>query len=179
MSGKNLSLREIYYGKKGVCEHITLLYNAMLNSIGIKTLYISGFAFQNNQTSGDNKTKGHAWTAALINGKWKELDATWGLFEGISAGHIFKNFFEDIIHYPHGGSYYKNIFIQMITDNNEINYKEKKILIIVIIVGIFIFLCSLFLVYRSNKKKRLYSKFIEENIDINENNQNNQNKNIQ
>ena len=32
------TLKQIYEGKKGVCEHITLLYNAMLNSIGIKTL---------------------------------------------------------------------------------------------------------------------------------------------
>jgi len=176
MFGKNLTLREIYYGKKGVCKHKTLLYNAMLNSIGIKTLYIVGYAFQNNQTYGDNSTTGHAWTAALIDGKWKELDATWGLFEGISAGHIFKNFIEDIIHYPHGSSLYQNIFIQMISDDNEINYKEKKVLIIVIIVGIFIFLCSLFLVYRNNKNKRLYSNFIEENIDINGTNENNQNK---
>ena len=38
-SGKKLTLKEIYQGKKGVCEHYTLLYNAMLNSIGIKTLY--------------------------------------------------------------------------------------------------------------------------------------------
>ena len=96
-AGKNLTLKQIYEGKTGVCEHYTLLYNAMLNSIGIKTLYVSGWAFNGNQTSGDVNTIGHAWTVALIDGKWKELDATWGLFEGISAGHIFKNFDNDII----------------------------------------------------------------------------------
>ena len=176
MSGRNLTLRQIYDGKKGICEHITLLYNAMLNSIGIKTLYLSGYAFQNNETSGDNSTIGHTWTAALIDGKWKELDATWGLFEGIPAGHIFKNFFEDITQWEgeniKGSFFYKNRYIQMITKNNKINYKEKKVLICVIIVGIFIFLISLFLAYRKNKNKRLYSKFIEENIDIKGNNQN-------
>ena len=47
MIGRNLTLKQIYEGKKGVCEHITLLYNAMLNSIGIKTLYIwMGFSGQ-------------------------------------------------------------------------------------------------------------------------------------
>ena len=91
-SGKDLTLEEIYNGRKGVCEHYTLLYNAMLNAIGIKTLFTGGWAFDGEETSGDKDTVGHAWTTALIDGKWKELDATWGLFEGIPAGHILKNF---------------------------------------------------------------------------------------
>ena len=174
MIGRNLTLKQIYEGKKGVCEHITLLYNAMLNSIGIKTLYISGWDFQGNKTYGDKYTSTHAWTAALINGKWIELDATWGLFEGISACHIFKNFFED--EYICSGKqtkknlFYKTHFIQMVTDKNYINYKEKKVLIYGIIFGVCIILCVLFLIYRKNKNARLYSKFIEENIDINGNN---------
>ena len=89
-SGKDLTLDEIYNQKRGVCEHYTLLYNAMLNSVGIKTMYISGWAFDKNITFADEKSIGHAWTAALINGKWKELDSTWGLFEGVPAGHIMK-----------------------------------------------------------------------------------------
>ena len=132
-TGKNLTLKEIYQGKTGVCEHYTLLYNAMLNSIGIKTLYITGWAFNGNQTSGDDNTIGHAWTAALIDGKWKELDATWGLFEGISSGHIFKNFYKDIISY----SYYetnknlitfdKNHDINMISIINRSDYSESNV----------------------------------------------------
>ena len=132
-TGKNLTLKEIYQGKTGVCEHYTLLYNAMLNSIGIKTLYITGWAFNGNQTSGDDNTIGHAWTAALIDGKWKELDATWGLFEGISSGHIFKNFDKDIISY----SYYetnknlitfdKNHDINMISIINRSDYSESNV----------------------------------------------------
>ena len=93
--GRNLTIKEIFDGKTGVCEHYTLLYNAMLNAIGIKTVYISGWAFDKDKTSGDKSTLGHAWTAALINSKWMELDATWGLFEGIPAGHILKNFNQD------------------------------------------------------------------------------------
>lgn len=90
--GKDFTPLQIYQQKKGVCEHYTILYNAMLNAIGIKTLYISGWAFDKNVISGNKNTIGHAWTAAYINDKWIELDATWGLFEGIPAGHILKNF---------------------------------------------------------------------------------------
>ena len=89
--GKYLTLKEIYEEKKGVSEHFTLLYNAMLNSVGIKTFYITGWAFSKDQISGDNDNTRHTWTAALINGRWIELDATWGLFEGIPAEHIIKN----------------------------------------------------------------------------------------
>ena len=68
----------------------------MLNSIGIKTLAVVGWAFQKEETSANEKTIGHAWTVALIDGKWKELDSTWGLFEGIPAGHILKGFNREI-----------------------------------------------------------------------------------
>ena len=93
-SGKEYTPKEIYDRKHGVCEHYTILYNEMLNSIGIKTLFVFGWGFQNNETSGNKDTTGHSWTVALIDGKWIELDSTWGLFEGISAGHILKGFFK-------------------------------------------------------------------------------------
>ena len=93
-TGKDFTPKEIYNQKAGICEHYTLLYNEMLNSIGIKTLYVFGWAFQNDETSGNKDTIGHTWTVALIDGSWMELDATWGLFEGISAGHILKGFFK-------------------------------------------------------------------------------------
>ena len=97
-------LDQIFAQKRGVCEHYTLLYNAMLNSIGIKTLFVAGWAFDKDQTSGDKDTIGHAWSAALIDGKWKELDSTWGLFEGVPAGHIFKNFGQDEYSYSYTSS---------------------------------------------------------------------------
>ena len=74
--GRQLGAKEIYEGKKGVCEHYTILYNAMLNAIGIKTLYISGWAFDGDKISGNKDTLTHAWTVALIGTKWIELDAT-------------------------------------------------------------------------------------------------------
>ena len=122
--GRKLTVKQIFDGKKGVCEHYTLLYNAMLNAIGIKTVYISGWAFDKDKTSGDKSTLGHAWTAALINDKWMELDATCGLFEGIPAGHIFKNFNRDSYSYSlqesvtEDPTFEKTPTIQMLTDVN-------------------------------------------------------------
>ena len=63
----------------------------MLNSVGIKTFYITGWAFSKDQISGYNDNTSHTWTTALINGRWIKLDATWGLFEGIPTGDIIKN----------------------------------------------------------------------------------------
>ena len=123
--GRDLTIKEIFDGKKGVCEHYTLLYNAMLNAIGIKTLFISGWSFKEDQTYGDKDTLTHAWTAALIGDKWIELDATWGLFEGVPAGHILKNFFDDRYSYSMSGSttteptFKKIPYIQVITDQEE------------------------------------------------------------
>ena len=125
--GKTLTIKEIYERKTGVCEHYTLLYNAMLNAINIPTLYISGWAFDKSQTSGNKDTLTHAWTAAFIDGKWKELDATWGLFEGVPAGHIFKNFNKDTFSYfyyetldSNRISFYQDPVIQMVTDENDL-----------------------------------------------------------
>ena len=95
-SGKELSAHEIFKKKRGVCEHFTILYNAMLNAIGIKTLKVYGWAFKDDETSATEEDDGHAWTAAFIdNNKWIELDSTWGLFDGITAGHILQGFGDD------------------------------------------------------------------------------------
>ena len=128
--GQSFTAKQIYENKQGVCEHYTILYNAMLNSIGIKSLYISGWAFQGAETSGDQDTVGHAWTAALIDDKWIELDATWGLFEGIPSGHIFKTFFSDSYSYSWNSKeegkmeYSQNRTIQLYGDINDILENE-------------------------------------------------------
>ena len=124
--GRDLSLADIYRLKRGVCEHFTLLYNAMLNSVGINTFYLSGWAFDKNTTSADENSVGHAWTAALINGKWKELDSTWGLFEGVPAGHIMKTIGKDSFSYSYRESThdftFKNIpSIKMTSVSDEDN----------------------------------------------------------
>ena len=134
-AGKRYTLEEIFNNKRGVCEHYTLLYNAMLNTLGINTFYVSGWALQGNETSGNTNTTLHAWTVALIDGKWKELDATWGLFEGIPAGHIFKNFNNDYpfyILYDHGetkSSFTRNIKLYY-NINDIYDYSEEESTII-------------------------------------------------
>ena len=99
----------------------------MLNSVGIKTFYITGWAFSKDQISGYNDNTSHTWTAALINGRWIELDATWGLFEGIPAGHIIKNIGYEACYYEQnqrkndGEPSMETIAkIEMIADNKEI-----------------------------------------------------------
>ena len=96
---KNYSALEIYYLQAGVSNHFTLLFNTMLNAVNISTLTIVGWAFKKDETSGYNSTFNHTWTAALIDGRWIELDATWDLFEGVTAGHIIKSFFSDQVYY--------------------------------------------------------------------------------
>ena len=42
--GKDLSISEIIELKQGVCHHYSILYNSLLNSIGIETVYASGYS---------------------------------------------------------------------------------------------------------------------------------------
>ena len=89
-SGKDLSISDIIRIKQGVCQHYTLLYNSLLNSIGIEAVDSSGYSV----TDLNNPTDGrHAWTIAKIDGKWIGLDATWGIFSGyLPLCHLFQNF---------------------------------------------------------------------------------------
>ena len=96
--GKDMSAIEIYNRKKGVCEHYTILFNTLLNSIDIPAIYVCGLA--NNGEEGktqikDTENERHAWTLAKIDERWIPLDATWGIFKGIlPVSHIFQNYFK-------------------------------------------------------------------------------------
>ena len=165
--GRSLTLKEIYNGRTGVCEHYTSLYNAMLNAIGIKTLYISGWAFDGNKTIGNWDHMAHAWTAALIDGKWIELDATWGLFEGIPVGHIMKDFSKGKFNQefnekkPSQISSKKIYDIQIISIDNENKIKQKYLLGGGIGLVCFV-LFALFFHNRRKIKNKLHSELIEE-----------------
>lgn len=81
---------DILKKREGVCHHFTLLYNAFLSSIGIKALHASGFVIKDIKTLGGEN---HAWTVALINGKWIALDATWDIFSGkVPQCHLYRKF---------------------------------------------------------------------------------------
>ena len=97
-SGREMDVYQIYKEKRGVCEHFTILYNTLLNSIDIPAIYVCGFA--NNGEGGktqinDVNNERHAWTLAKIEGRWIPLDATWGILKGIlPVSHIFQHYFK-------------------------------------------------------------------------------------
>ena len=85
-----LEPNDIIEKREGVCAHYTVLYNALLNSIGIKALDASGEAINNIKTL---SRENHAWTVAFIDGKWIGLDATWNIFDGkLPQCHLFRKF---------------------------------------------------------------------------------------
>ena len=102
--------------------HYTELYNALLNSIGIKALYASGEAINNIETL---NRENHAWTVAEIDGKWIGLDATWNIFSGkLPQCHLYRKFegtFDPI-----------GFFIPGSESNNKIStFEELKLIEIV------------------------------------------------
>ena len=96
--GKEISAREIYNKKNGVCEHFSLLYNTLLTAQNIKVIKVTGYALsEQEQENNDNQNilenRRHAWSLALIDGEWVPLDATWNLFEkNVPLTHIFQNY---------------------------------------------------------------------------------------
>ena len=110
--GINMTAKEIYNKKEGVCEHFTLLYNALLKSQEIESVYIKGYSIKMTENNiikdeenlekvdkdGKYDELAHGWTLAEINGEWIPLDATWELFgDKFPITHIFfcyKHYFE-------------------------------------------------------------------------------------
>ena len=59
--------------QEGVCEHFTLLYNALIYSLGYKVIYVSGYVIEKDYFVKDD---GHAWSLIKIGEKWFPFDAT-------------------------------------------------------------------------------------------------------
>ena len=122
LSGKSLNISQIINLRQGVCHHLTLLYNALLNSIGIEAVYASGYSIKDLKNPTDGR---HAWTVAKINGKWLGLDATWNIFNEdgyLPQCHLFLDFGSS-----HSISTYSN--------GGEVNLVEKEDIKIVEIVN--------------------------------------------
>ena len=98
LRGKRIIATKILETKEGVCEHFTILFNALLNSIGIPAIYVSGYIIKKED---DKFTQiEHAWSIVNINGKWLGMDATWGLFTGkLPISHIFFYYKGNEVHY--------------------------------------------------------------------------------
>ncbi len=95
-SGVDMTVDEILSKLIGVCEHFTKLYNALLSSIGIKAVYLTGYAITGeNGTPEKASSVAHAWTMAKIDGKWKAFDSTWGLFfDKFPISHVFRGYYD-------------------------------------------------------------------------------------
>ena len=102
-SGVTMSVDEILSKLKGVCDHFTRLYNALLQSIGIKAVYLGGYAMSGKGGTPESADSvRHAWTMAYIDGKWKAFDSTWGLFfDKFPISHVFGNNYD----FTYGASY--------------------------------------------------------------------------
>ena len=121
-SGESLNISQIINLRQGVCHHFTELYNALLNSIGIETVYASGYSIKDLKNPTDGR---HAWTVAKINGKWLGLDATWNIFNEdgyLPQCHLFLDF----------GSFHS---MSTFSFGGKVNFVEKEDVKIVEIVN--------------------------------------------
>ena len=67
---------DTYNIRRGVCHHFIRLSNALLYSLGYKTIYVSGYACQNCREF--QTSIGHAWSLVkLKNNKWYPFDSTY------------------------------------------------------------------------------------------------------
>ena len=92
-SGAKMTVDEILSKLVGDCKHFTKLYNALLQSIGIKAVFISGYKMIGKDGKPENADSvRHAWTMAKIDGEWKAFDSTMGLFlDKFPISHVFGN----------------------------------------------------------------------------------------
>ena len=89
---RNITAMEIYNIKKGVCEHFTKLFNALIYSLGFKVIKVTGFAVSKNDFFTDECL--HTWSLIKVYDDWLPFDATWGFFSGkLPVCHIFCYFF--------------------------------------------------------------------------------------
>jgi len=117
LNDKKVRIDNILLNLSGDYSNYTRLYNALLFSIGIKAVYVNGYVMQG-ETKAPEKINFvyHAWTLAKIDGKWKALDATWGLFfDKFPISHIFLNF----------GDFLKQSEITIEPQINNVNFIES------------------------------------------------------
>ena len=75
--------------RKGVCHHITKLFNALMYSLNYQVIYILGFIIAPNLCFSRKDT--HAWSLIKIDGKWLPFDITNGILSSkLPIIHIFK-----------------------------------------------------------------------------------------
>ena len=85
----NITATETLNLRKGVCHHITNLFNALMYSLNYQVIYILGFIIDPNLSFSRKDT--HAWSLIKIDGKWLPFDITNGILSSkLPIIHIFK-----------------------------------------------------------------------------------------
>jgi transglutaminase-like putative cysteine protease len=84
--------------RKGVCDELTVLFAALVRSIGIPVKYVSGMAYTNWQSLNDWGP--HAWAEVYFplsksSGIWVPYDITYGQFGYVDPTHIILRSTED------------------------------------------------------------------------------------
>lgn len=90
----NERLNDVLKTRKGVCQHYSELFAALMTELGYEAKVITGFTNKTN-IAGENTSLGHAWNAVKVKGEWKLYDATWAA-GGVRNGKKFiKNYNSD------------------------------------------------------------------------------------
>jgi uncharacterized protein YjdB len=74
-TGSTITAYETFKNKKAICEGYSRLFELFAGELGLNTRYLRGLA--------DNGSWGaHAWNMVEFDGKWYQLDTTWGATHG-------------------------------------------------------------------------------------------------
>lgn len=84
--GREISVKDIYKYKRGVCSHYAKIFVALCRYNKIPALEINGVAYD---TENAEFTR-HAWALVNYQGKWIPVDPTWNITSGLlPISHIF------------------------------------------------------------------------------------------
>ena len=73
---------EIFVERKGVCNQYSHLDMALLRAQGIPSRFVAGWVYSGKEWGP------HAWTEALIDGKWIPADATYNEVDTLDGSHV-------------------------------------------------------------------------------------------
>jgi len=86
-NSKKLRIANAIKTRKGVCQHYSELFDAIMQHLNYQSVIVSGYT--RSPVTQKLSLLGHAWNAVKVNQKWILLDATWG------AGYVTdKNVFK-------------------------------------------------------------------------------------
>lgn len=97
--GRNTTAEEVFLGREGVCTQYAILESAMLDSLGISSRIVSGYALQN------GSYQPHAWLEVQTPSGMVPVDPTFGEAGALSPIHIGTIYgsadYADSLHYSY------------------------------------------------------------------------------